>query len=569
VHAGIGAFASQNPFETTRFIQRKDDDRQIVIAGKGDGRGIHHAQMLLQDLIIGDGGVAFCIRVFFRVFVIDTVYFGALKDRLTGHFIGAQGRGRVGGEIGVARTCRKNHDTFLFQMPHGAAADIGLADLIHRNGRDDAGKDAQLFQRRLHRQRIHYGGQHSHIVGGRALHPLRTSCKAAKDIAATDDHTNLNPQIAHRFHLGGDALHGGRMQAVTLIAHQRLARDFQHDAGVDGWGVGHGKSYLLGQSVGHERFGIDWPLKCRKTVAGSTGKRPVIKTISREAPVLIAGPTASGKSDLAMALAARDGRIIINADALQVFDMWRVLTARPSEAEESALPHRLYGHIGRDQPYSVGHWLRDVAGLLDQPLVIVGGTGLNFTALTTGLAEIPAIPAAVRARADEVMASGGIAEMLPALDAATRARLDQRNPARVQRAWEVQMATGRGLASWQAETGPPLLALRDCAALVLRPDVPWLDQRIATRFAKMIAQGALDEARAALPYWDARAPWAKAIGAPELIAHLRGQMSLDDSIEAAVLASRQYAKRQRTWLRKGMKDWQTVIPPDLSTGLST
>lgn len=270
-----------------------------------------------------------------------------------------------------------------------------------------------------------------------------------------------------------------------------------------------------------------------------------------------------------MALAARDGRIIINADALQVFDMWRVLTARPTVAEESALPHLLYGHIGRNQPYSVGHWLREVAGLIGQPLVIVGGTGLNFTALTTGLAEIPAIGAQIRAQADEVMAMGGIAAMLPDLDPATLARIDLRNPARVQRAWEVQIATGRGLASWQAETGPPLLSRKACEAIVLRPDVAWLDQRIAGRFAKMMAQGALDEVRAALPHWDARAPWAKAIGAPELMEHLRGDMSLEDSTAAAILASRQYAKRQRTWLRKGMQDWTSLDPRNLSTGLPT
>ncbi len=294
----------------------------------------------------------------------------------------------------------------------------------------------------------------------------------------------------------------------------------------------------------------------------------MIKTISREAPVLIAGPTASGKSELAMALAARDGRIVINADALQVFDMWRVLTARPSLAEELTLPHKLYGHIRRDQPYSVGHWLREVAGLIEQPFVIVGGTGLNFTALTKGLAEIPEIPRDVRARADAVLAQAGIAEMLADLDCATKDRIDQRNPARVQRAWEVQMATGRGLVSWQSETGPPLVARAQCEAIVLRPDVDWLDQRIAARFAKMIAQGALDEVRAALPFWDARAPWAKAIGAPELIAYLRGQISLHDSTQAAVLASRQYAKRQRTWLRKSMQDWRAVTPSDLSTGFS-
>ncbi|NJM83787.1 MAG: tRNA (adenosine(37)-N6)-dimethylallyltransferase MiaA, partial [Tabrizicola sp.] len=123
----------------------------------------------------------------------------------------------------------------------------------------------------------------------------------------------------------------------------------------------------------------------------------ILGQVSRSAPVLIAGPTASGKSSLAMELAARDGRTIVNADALQVFACWRVLTARPSVADEAALPHALYGHVAADQEYSVGHWLRDLRAFLGGNLVIVGGTGLNFTALTEGLAEIPAIPAAIRA----------------------------------------------------------------------------------------------------------------------------------------------------------------------------
>ena len=284
----------------------------------------------------------------------------------------------------------------------------------------------------------------------------------------------------------------------------------------------------------------------------------MIKTISRHAPILIAGPTASGKSALAMELAARDNRLIINADALQVYDAWRVLSARPSQADEAALPHRLYGHIGRDAPYSVGHWLREVARFLDQPIVIVGGTGLNFSALTTGLAEIPAISPQLRQRADDLFSAGGIAAMLPDLDAATRAKIDQRNPARVQRAWEVQAATGRGLADWQNDTAPPLLAQKDCTALVLRADVEWLDNRIAQRFDIMMQQGALTEARAALPHWQPNAPWSKAIGAPELIAYLRGQISLAQARDAAVLASRQYAKRQRTWFRNRMKDWQAI-----------
>ncbi|MGA0543276.1 tRNA (adenosine(37)-N6)-dimethylallyltransferase MiaA [Neotabrizicola sp. VNH66] len=285
-----------------------------------------------------------------------------------------------------------------------------------------------------------------------------------------------------------------------------------------------------------------------------------LDSISREAPVLIAGPTASGKSALAMDLAARDGRLIVNADALQVYANWRVLTARPTAAEEAALPHALYGHVARDQDWSVGHWLRAVAGLLDRPVVIVGGTGLYFMALTEGLAEIPPVPPEVRAEGDALRAADFPA-MLAALDAATLARIDRQNPARVQRAWEVLRATGRGLAQWQADTPAPLLPRAGAEALVLRPEVGWLDDRIARRFAQMLAQGALKEARAELPHWDPARPSSRAIGAPELIAHLRGQVTLEEAATAATLASRQYAKRQRTWFRARMGNWRALDLP--------
>ena len=285
-----------------------------------------------------------------------------------------------------------------------------------------------------------------------------------------------------------------------------------------------------------------------------------IERLSRDLPVLIAGPTGSGKSALAMDLAARDGRLIVNADALQVYDCWRVLSARPSVAEEAALPHALYGHIGRDQDYSVGAWLREVAGLLTRPVVIVGGTGLYFRALTEGLAEIPPIPAAIRTEADALRLSGQVDVMRQALDAATSAKTDLLNPVRVQRAYEVQRATGRGMAAWQADTSAPLLPLCDAQTLVLQPTVPWLDARIARRFSVMLDKGALDEARAALPHWQADRPWARAIGAPELVAHLRGESTLNAARDAAILASRQYAKRQRTWFRTRMSEWTKVVP---------
>ena len=276
---------------------------------------------------------------------------------------------------------------------------------------------------------------------------------------------------------------------------------------------------------------------------------------------MIAGPTASGKSAFAMELAARDGRVIVNADALQVYGCWRILSARPSVADEAALPHALYGHVGRDEPYSVGHWLREVQAWLARPVVIVGGTGLYFSALTAGLAEIPPTPPEIRARADARRASEGIAALLAELDMATRARIDTLNPARVQRAWEVLAATGRGLADWQAGTGPAILPLSGGEALVIRPDVAWLDARIARRFRIMLEDGALQEAAAEAPFYDPARPSAKAIGAPELMAHLRGELSLAQATEAATLASRQYAKRQRTWFRARMKDWREIALP--------
>ncbi len=277
--------------------------------------------------------------------------------------------------------------------------------------------------------------------------------------------------------------------------------------------------------------------------------------------MLVAGPTASGKSTLAMALAARDGRLIVNADALQVYENWRILTARPSAADEAALPHALYGHVPRDAAYSVGHWLRDLAPLLSRPVVIVGGTGLNFNALTRGLAEVPDTPPAIRAEADARMAAEGPAALLADLDPATAARIDRMNPVRIQRAWEVLRVTGRGLASWQDDTPAPLLPLAQAEALVLLPEVAWLNSRIDRRFRQMLTEGALDEARANLPGWDAKLPSSRAIGGPELIAHLRGEIGLDEATEAAILASRQYAKRQRTWFRSNMKAWRQLSLP--------
>jgi len=290
-----------------------------------------------------------------------------------------------------------------------------------------------------------------------------------------------------------------------------------------------------------------------------------LSNLSAELPVLIAGPTASGKSGLALKLAERQGGVIVNADALQVYACWRVLTARPSAADEALVPHRLYGHVGRDQDYSVGHWLREVAQVLasDARPIIVGGTGLYFTALTAGLAAIPAIPAMVRAEGDARRRAGDVAGMLAGLDPATRAAIDPQNPARVQRAWEVLVATGRGLADWQAATGPALLPLARAQALVLAPDPAWLGARIDARFDAMMAAGALDEVRAQLPHWNPAQPSARAIGARELVAYLRGEIGRDQAVALARIASRQYAKRQRTWFRSRMAGWPAVALPEV------
>ncbi len=287
----------------------------------------------------------------------------------------------------------------------------------------------------------------------------------------------------------------------------------------------------------------------------------ILRAAGREAPVLLAGPTASGKSALAMEIADRLGGTIVNADALQVFADWRILTARPTPEDEAAVPHRLYGHVPGHEPYSVGHWLRDLRPLLGESRpIIVGGTGLYFTALTEGLAEIPPTPPEIRAEADARMAAHGPAPLLADLDAATASRIDRLNPVRVQRAWEVQRTTGRGLAAWQDDTGPPLLPAGKALACLIPGDRDWLAPRIARRFDAMLAAGVLDEARANRPGWSPSLPSAKAIGAAELVAHVAGDLPLEQARDRILALTRQYAKRQRTWFRARMSAWTPALP---------
>ncbi|MBD3663108.1 tRNA (adenosine(37)-N6)-dimethylallyltransferase MiaA [Sulfitobacter aestuariivivens] len=285
----------------------------------------------------------------------------------------------------------------------------------------------------------------------------------------------------------------------------------------------------------------------------------VLRNLSAEQPVLIAGPTASGKSALALEIADRQGGVIVNADASQVYDCWRVITARPSAEEEAAAPHALYGYIAATSPYSTGHWLRDVTPVLTAGVrpIITGGTGLYFSALTRGLAEIPATPTEVRAQADLLP----VGDLAVALDPKTISRIDMKNRARVQRAWEVQQATGRGLADWQDDTGPPILPISRTYPIVFDVEKDWLNDRIARRFDLMLKAGALEEIRAVAPYYDPALPAHRAIGVPELVSYLKNETSLEDARGAAIIATRQFAKRQRTWMRSKMSDWNAIFCP--------
>ncbi len=282
----------------------------------------------------------------------------------------------------------------------------------------------------------------------------------------------------------------------------------------------------------------------------------MLPPVPDDKPVLIAGPTASGKSALALQIAEKFGGIIVNADASQVYDCWRVISARPSVEEEARAPHRLYGHILFDQNYSAGHWLREVKPLLNsaERPIIVGGTGLYFSALTEGMAEIPATPPEVRAQADKME----LPALIAGVDPDTLDKLDINNRARVQRAWEVQTATGRSLSHWQADTAPPVLALSDTVPIVLDVDKNWLLDRITRRFDLMLETGALDEVEAMLDRYDPTLPACKAIGVPELVAYLDGRMTMDQARERATISTRQFAKRQRTWFRARMGKWNPV-----------
>ncbi len=282
----------------------------------------------------------------------------------------------------------------------------------------------------------------------------------------------------------------------------------------------------------------------------------MLKHISKSA-VLIAGPTASGKSALALRLARERGGVIINADALQVYAELRILTARPTLVEERLAPHRLYGHLSGVESYSVGHWLKDATREIEacwaagQVPIVTGGTGLFFKALEQGLAEVPPIAAAVRNhwRNFEGDLHGELARRDP--DGATLLQPNDRQ--RLIRALEVIEGTGQPLRAWQKQSASPL-----AGAAVERHfiDVPRaeLHARAEARFDAMMNAGALDEVRAVM-HLDPLLPMMKAIGVPELSAHLRGEIGLETAIAQSKAATRQYIKRQSTWWRGQGKGW--------------
>jgi tRNA dimethylallyltransferase len=284
--------------------------------------------------------------------------------------------------------------------------------------------------------------------------------------------------------------------------------------------------------------------------------------------ILIAGPTASGKSALALALAERFGGVVINADSMQVYRELPIITAQPTAEEQARVPHRLYGHVSAAEPYSVARWLDDVRGVLDEVQakalrpIIVGGTGLYFKALLEGLSPVPAIPADVRAHWRAVAADaapGALHAELLARDRVMAARLDPSDTQRLTRALEVIDATGRSLADWQREAGVRVVDAETAVKLVVERAREDLASRIDVRFDRMIASGALDEAAQlrAMQLPPDR-PALRAHGVPRLIAHLGGEMTLAAAIAAAKLETRQYVKRQQTWAAKLMIAWKRL-----------
>jgi tRNA dimethylallyltransferase len=293
-------------------------------------------------------------------------------------------------------------------------------------------------------------------------------------------------------------------------------------------------------------------------------------------PILIAGPTASGKSGFALALAERLGGVVINADSMQVYRELRILTARPTVADEARAPHALYGFVSGAQAYSAGRYAADAAQAIADARakgrvpILVGGTGLYFKALLEGLSAIPATDPEVRAfwRAEAAKRPATeLHALLAKRDPEMAARLMPTDPQRIVRALEVLESTGRSLAAWQREPGKPVLAEADTVRLLALPtDRSKHGAMIDARFEAMLAAGALDEARELLRLgFSSELPIMRALGVAPLVAHLRGTLGLDAAAAVAKTDTRKYAKRQLTWLRRNMITWKPLSEQDLQS----
>jgi tRNA dimethylallyltransferase len=288
--------------------------------------------------------------------------------------------------------------------------------------------------------------------------------------------------------------------------------------------------------------------------------------------VLIAGPTASGKSALALSLAERYGGVVVNADSMQVYRDLRLLTARPSEGEEGQAPHRLYGHLDGAVNYSVGEYVREAGQVLAQlqqaetPAIVVGGTGLYFKALVEGLSHVPAVPGEVRSSVRDAAAGRDTAALhaeLAERDPATARSLRPTDRQRILRALEVLEATGRSLVSFHGSREPGPLAGVATLRVFLSPNRAMLRGRIDARLDAMMEGGALDEVRAlAMRRLDPQLPVMRAYGVPPLMRHIAGEIGIDEAVAEAKAGTRHYAKRQLTWFRHQMPGWTWIKPED-------
>jgi len=291
--------------------------------------------------------------------------------------------------------------------------------------------------------------------------------------------------------------------------------------------------------------------------------------------VLIAGPTASGKSTAAMAVADILGGVIINADSMQVYRELHVLTARPSAADMESVPHRLYGTVPGRHAYSVGRWVEDAAAAMDearaagQVPILTGGTGLYFMALLQGLSPVPEIPGDIRQRWRARAAAASANELHRALserDPTMAVRLMPSDTQRIVRALEVIEATGVSLAEWQETAGPPALPERGVQTIGVAPERDEIIAAIDARFDSMLQRGAVAEVEALKKLeLDPGLPVMRAVGVPELSAYLAGTATLDEAATKAKTASRRYAKRQMTWARRFMASWAWVPDSDAAT----